>query len=349
MKAALFILLIFSNLAFSDEIDPLSQREKYRIKLQKLLDAKDKNQELGNFYENLIGDFDSAAKHYQSISDKKNSERILYLKNKFHDQDQTLNIIKSDMAKDISNRDLYDRYNQLEDLIKNYPDYYRRFEVFYTLGIVYMIMDKYKSSYESFQKSLELKPACHLFLPIISHLESSHQKWIRHIIISVTYIILFVLALITFVLLYYAKPWLFLKHKHITLGLLIIFLWVIVFYIGFYYFGKKIEFLEKENTKNSIQIYATPFTHGSGIASILFIYGLFGVIWTYLFSASAAIINSSPLKIIINYLFAWLIFTALLTHFYMLYCDGKCEFETYSKNILYYYKGSLSFNLKNIW
>ncbi|MBF0223824.1 MAG: hypothetical protein HQK76_00090 [Desulfobacterales bacterium] len=305
--------------------------------------------ESAKFHEESIGDYEAALKYYESTLDKKNIERILALKKKFQEQDNSLNMFRSEIGKDLSKYETETIINQLQDLLKNYPEYYRLFEVFYTIGIGYMRIDEYKSAYKSFNEALKLKPACHLFLPILLNIENAHKKWVRYIIKSITWIVLFFLSFTTLILFYFAQPWCWIKRKHIVLGLFFILFWTVIFFIVFYYFGNKIELIEKkameQNPKNIITVYATPFSAGSEIAAILFIYGLIGILGIYLFVIGTTLIKNKELRSVTNYLFAWIIFTALLVHFYIYYCDGICEFEPYSTNVLHYYRGSLSFTL----
>jgi tetratricopeptide (TPR) repeat protein len=299
------------------------------------------------FYENLVGNTTYALSLYSDIlrtnlpadhplksSAQKEISRLNSLKSQYKQEDNLLKRLQTPEI--ISPSDNSRQIQLLLSVIDKKPDYYRLSEVYYNLGRSYLAAENYRQAYLTLIKSLELKPAINFYLPVNVYKDMAQEKWIRSNINYACRAITGALLILTIIAFYSSRPWQWLKLKHLTVILIIALLWLIVFAVS-----DKLLVQNPKITDNTIAninasvpcfVSISPGSPNWQVLKNLFIYGLVGLSCLFAFSIGTSRLKRRWAMILINTVFAMLLFASLMTIFYMQYCDQKSAFDSDSQN-----------------
>jgi hypothetical protein len=317
------------------------------------------------FYENYVGNFDYAlilyanvlktnlsADHPIKISAQKGVDRLRTLKTQYGSENVLLKRMRpaESMSRDENNRMII----QLLTIIEKKPQFYRLSEVYYYLGRNNLAVENYRQAYMELKKAVELKPAINFYLPVNVYKDMAYGKWVRTIIHTVSYGTAGVLLIITMAAFYAARPWKWLKLRHLIAGVAIILLWLIILSISYPLLVSGGGLTDK----TIVEIIApTPcfisyWTDNPNrqVLINLFLYGLVGISGLFVFSVGTSRLKFRWAALLINIVFALLLFASLTTIFYMQNCDQKSAYYTESQtSALGYIRGGsyyVSFNME---
>ncbi len=312
-------------------------------------------QTYARFYEDLVGNTDYALMLYGNIlginlpednsikaSAKKEISRLKSLKAQYRAEDALLKGLQPPEI--ISPDKNSEQVAQLRSIIDKKPDFYRLHEVYYRLGRNYIAMGSYRQAYLLLEKSLELKPAINYYLPVDVHKNIAYAKWVRSTIKLITRGIIGVLLIVTIIAFYLSRPWRWLRLRHLITGLTIAILWLIILSISYILLVHKREISDKTivDISAAVPCFVSfgPENPNWQVVKDLFVYGLIGLSGLFVFSIGISRIKYRGVVLLINVVFALLLFATLMTIFYMQNCDQKSAFSSDAQNgILHYING----------
>ena len=345
----------------SDEAEALFAQGEYlkgRSILTKALNDPDPVQRVyalqayARFYENIVGNTDNAltfygdilrtnlpADHPMKLSAQKEISRLKQLKIQYKTEDALLR--KLQLSETVSPDENRKQITQLLAIIGQKPDYYRLSEVCYQLGRNYFATEDYYKAYISSKKAMELKPGVNFYLPVNVWMDAAYGKWVRANIHTASWAILGGLLVLTVIVFYACRPWRWLKFRHLIIGFSMVLLWLIVFGVSYKWFAGKPGVSEETMLKAGV---VPPYFFSFGpdgpywkVTQNLFVYGLVGVLGVFVFSIGIGRLKYRWAALLINLVFAALLFTSLTTVFYMRNCDQKSMFGSEAAGSVWYY------------
>ncbi|MCE5187193.1 MAG: hypothetical protein LLF76_13815 [Planctomycetaceae bacterium] len=293
------------------------------------------------YQEELVGNYDYALRLYQSIlknnlpkddplkaDAKEQMARIIELKSRYRAEDV---LLRSLQPPEVAKPDRCDRQTMLlRSIMESKPDYYRNYEVFYHLGRHYLVTQDYRRSCELLDRALQLKPAINFYLPLHTCRERAHRLWVQSNVNKGSFISVGVLLAVTIVSFYAARPWRWVRMRHLAIGFAGAALWVIVFAVFYKLTAARQIIPDESQTQISIvpPFYpdfgpGSPYWH---VAQNLCIYGLVGTLGVFVFAVGAAKFKRRWMAVMGNGIFSVLLFGTLLTIFYMYNCNEKSVF-----------------------
>lgn len=242
------------------------------------------------------------------------------------------------------------KIDALERLRSAHPDYYRRHEIGYALGVHHLTLREYTAAYDEFSAVLERLPAVYLSLPITTLAEMAHTYAVRSAINGWSWGILAALWIVTAAMFFAAKPWRWATWKHLTAGAALLAVWAVVFYVSFTILGELRPGLENVNQDGRYEIpcYARcdPFSPGSGTGHLLFAYGTAACWGIFLFSMGSTVIRRGPMRTAAQGLYAVLLCGSLLTVYYMRNFESVSIFTVQEGSVLYLAQANLNFEVR---
>ena len=312
-------------------------------------------QSYARFYENIAGNTDNALTFYGDIlrtnlpvdhplklSAQKEISRLKQLKVQYKAEDALLR--KLQLSEVVSPDENRKQITQLLAIIEQKPDYYRLSEVYYQLGRNYFATEDYYKAYISSKKAVELKPGVNFYLPVNVWIDAAYSKWVRANIHTASWGTIGGLLVLTVIVFYACRPWRWLKFRHLIVGFSMVLLWLIVFGVSYKWFAGKPGVSEVTMFEAGV---VPPYFFSFGpdgpywkVTQSLFVYGLVGVLGVFVFSIGIGRLKYRWAALLINLVFAVLLFTSLTTVFYMRNCDQKSMFGSEGVgSVRHYLKG----------
>jgi tetratricopeptide (TPR) repeat protein len=358
-----FVAYSYAQSSMADEAQRLFAKREYLNGMNILTKAMNSpdptekaraQQTYAAFYEDTVGNFDYALTFYNEIlrsslpednptklAALKAVSRLKLWKIQYRAEDLLLKKIKP--AESANENERKTQVAQLQSIIQQKPEYYRLSEVYYQLGRHYFAAGDYSGACAALKKSLELKPGVNFYLPVNVWADMAYGKWIRARIHLLSWAVLGGLLILTAIAFYAARPWRWLKFRHLLTGLLVIVLWLAVFGISYVWLTAGAPASQKTMFESGV---VPPYFFSLGpdgpfwmVTRNLFVYGLVGVLGVFVFSIGLSRIKHRWLASVINLVFAVLLFTALTTVFYMRNCDHKSMFGSDAAGSAAYYLG----------
>ena len=371
------ILFTYLRLACANPADPVSEakalflRQEYNKGLSLLNDSLRYStvsalqrtlilKALAEFYESLVGDTERAMVYYSEILSvnlpndhplksfaHQEISRFKTLEAKYIRENKLLEKLQYEPERD----KIKEQISQLQEIIKDNPEYYRLSEVYYYLGDRYLKLNEYRMACKWLKNAMELKPAINYYLPVQSYYDVAHEDWLRSVINKVSWALIVVLLVVSVSVFYASRPWQWVRPSHLAICLVVLFLWWAVFNIAHRSFGGEFKATEKLIGEMGLTrpafLNAAPASPGSDDVTYLFWYGIAGVVGSFVFSIGTSKFRNRTMALLVNLLFGLLLFVALVGVFYMRYCDTNGRFYSQAKNKLYYLKGNIYFNLRD--
>jgi tetratricopeptide (TPR) repeat protein len=372
-----FILFILVTCAYADLPDPASEAKalfeqgKYSEGFGLLTRARrDRDagplqranalKALAEFYEQLMGNPDGAERYYKMILKTKLSDdhplkalareeldRFSSLEKKYQKQNQSLKASRIASSRQEDKDEIKQSIAQLKALIRDNPEYYKLTEAYFYLGQNYMHLEEFRKARKLFEKCMYLKPSIKFYLPVRVWADTAHTRWIVSTISKTVWAILAVLTISAAIVFYTSRPWQWTRLRHIIPCLAVLFLWWVTFNISFIWFAETFEVTDELIKDIGAElpsfINAAPGSPGSQVTKYLFVYGIVGILGTFVFSIGISRLKSKWAALLFNSLFGLLLFASLTTVFYLRYCNDQSRFKSQAKNKLYYPKGLLCF------
>jgi hypothetical protein len=347
----------------SDEAQALFTKGEYiqgRNVLTKALNDPDPAQRASamlvyaRFYDNIVGNTDYAFNFYNDIGRMnlpendpvksaalKETNRIKDLKIQYKTEDAFLKKLKP--AELAGEHERFEIIAQLLSITQHKPDYYRLSEVYYQLGRYYFAINDFHKAYPALKKSLELKPGINVYLPVGTWKDKAYDKLIRADFHTASWGILGALLVLTAIAFYSARPWQWLKLRHLMIGIAMVVMWIVVYLILYTLVAARPGGSEKTMFQaNVIPPYFFSFGLDNPfwtVAKDLFLYGLVGTFGLFIFSVAISRLRCRWVSLMINFAFAILLFGSLVTVFYMRDCDQKSLFGSEGSGAFYYLAG----------
>lgn len=308
---------------------PLQQAQAYKL--------------LAEFYDKTVGDYDKAIQHYNKILDiypkdgealiaeaKNGISRIKLLKKQNAQKDNLLGKLRIQSGSLKDKQALQNEIKLLKLMIKDDPDYYRIAEAYYYFGQDYLLGRNYRSACKFFNKSLAIKPGIDFYLPVQTKLGFARESWVRTITFKTCWSAAGILLLITVFAFYISRPWKWVTIRHWAAGVAVIILWCVFYGLSCLLLGKNINLSSEAVGNIGIQypsfLSSSPGSLGSSLMIYLFAYGLIGVVWMFIFATAVSRLKFKWMRLIINFVFSLVLFSSLMTIFYLRYCDNKTLF-----------------------
>ncbi|MCK4753574.1 MAG: hypothetical protein KAS75_09005 [Planctomycetes bacterium] len=376
-KIIVTLLFVLTACAYANSFDPASEAQAL-IDMAQYGQARDiLNKAVGNesltdlqraqamktlaqFYAKFVGDTKSALRFYGRIL-KTNlpadnpakafaQAEILRFKNltvKYAPQDEILKKLRVFSSRKQNVEDTKEQITQLLSLVDNYPQYYRLSEVHYYIGSGYTAIKEHGKATKFFNQAQQLKPAVNFFLPVMGKARQAKGKWIRSITNKVSWGTIGVLLIVTAGAFYASRPWQWLQAKHITVGIIVLLLWTVIFCLAYVALTRGFQTSDKIALQVGAEIPtfmgAKLTSPGSRIAGHLFRYTLLMVVGVFIFAIATSRLKCKYSASILNAIFGLLLCAALLTVFYMRFCDNKGVLNSQAKGLSYYPKASIYF------
>jgi tetratricopeptide (TPR) repeat protein len=372
-----FILFILVTCAYSEVKDPASEakalfdqgqysegfglltrarRDRDTSPLQRANALK----ALAEFYEQLMGNPDGTARYYKMILKAELPDdhplkslargelaRFSSLEKKYQKQNESLKKLRIASSRQEDKDEIKERIEQLKALIKDNPEYYKLTEAYFYLGQNYLHLEEFRKACKIFEKCMRLKPCINFYLPVSVRADIAHTRWLVSTTSKTVWAILAVLAISSAIVFYTSRPWQWIRLRHLIPCLAVLLLWWATFNVSFTWLAETFEVTDELirdiNAELPSFINAAPGSPGSQVTKYLFVYGVVAVLGTFVFSIGISRLKSRRAALLINSLFALLLFASLTTVFYLRHCNDQSRFKSQAKNILYYPKGLLCF------
>ena len=309
-------------------------------------------QAYARFCENIAGNMDNALTFYGDIlrtnlpvdhpmklSAQKEISRLKQLKIEYKAEDALLR--KLQLSETVSPDENRKQITQLLAIIEQKPGYYRLSEVYYQLGRNYFATEDYYIAYILSKKAVELKPGVNFYLPVNVWMDAAYSKWVRANIHTASWGTIGGFLVLTVIVFYACRPWRWLKFRHLIIGFSMVLLWLIVFGVSYKWFAGKPGVSEETMFEAGV---VPPYFFSFGpegpfwrITQSLFVYGLVGVLGVFVFSIGIGRLKYRWAALLINLVFAALLFTSLTTVFYMRNCDQKSMFGSEAAGSVWHY------------
>jgi tetratricopeptide (TPR) repeat protein len=317
---------------------------------------------LAEFYEEFMGNPDGALRLYKKImrtrlhpghplklSARDQIARLNSLEDKYRRQNAILKRSRITAGRQKDETKITEQITRLEQLIQANPEYYKLAEAYYCLALNYMSLEQYGKSQRLFRRCKRLKPCIDYYLPVTARARVARNFWMTSAVTETACTVAGVLLILTALVFYGARPWRWMRPKHVACGLVMAFLWWAVFYASYGWLGHSFEVTEKAIAEIAAErpsfVSAKPASPGSVVTRYLFVYGLVGVLAMFVFAAGLAKLKRRWAVFIINSLFGLLLFASLTAVYYMRHCHQKTRFNSQADGGLYYPKGCLYFVL----
>lgn len=315
---------------------------------------------LAEFYEQLMGNPDGAVRYYKKILKaglpadhpvkslaRKELARFSSLEKEYRKQNALLKKLRIASSRREDEDRIKEHIAQLEALIKDNLQYYKLTEAYFYLGQNYMRLEEFGKACKLFEKCTQLKPCINFYLPVKVRADVAHARWIVSTTNKTVWAILAVLVISAAIVFYISRPWRWIRLRHLILCLAVLFLWWGTFNVSFRGFAETFEvtneLIREIGAELPSFVNAAPGSPGSQVTKYLFLYGLVAVLGTFVFSIGISRLKSRWAALLINSLFALLLFACLTTVFYLRHCERQSRFNSQAKNKLYYPKGLLCF------
>ncbi|MCP3943246.1 MAG: MFS transporter [Desulfobacteraceae bacterium] len=358
----LILLLFFINAtAYGNETTRIIHNAELKFKSGELFEGKALLQTLSNtdtlsypeqaiiynkiawFYEELVGNYQSAQRHSRHvlkyplpashdaiIEAKKRIERLDQYASQFRKE----NLIIRNMQIEATDRsDAINKINELKQLIQNSHEYPNMSIVYHHIGKHYLFLENYYKSYKIFSNLLESHPGIIFLLPTQSLMDKAKSKWHYVLVDTISKSAIIIVLILLSILLVLSKFWEWMNLKMLILLPISILIWAL-FLIGsswilnFFIPDQKYQYLPVPYF-----IQSTPFSPGSEILLTIFLYGILGIICSFLLSLSMRRFNWPNVGIIINCSILTLFMSALFASFYLNHCYTSGVFEKRANSI----------------
>jgi tetratricopeptide (TPR) repeat protein len=248
-------------------------------------------------------------------------------------------------------RQLAANARQLDRIITDSPTYHRSHEVYYTLGLTHLALDRPYRAYQAFGKALAAKPAMNLAQPVTRLHRSARIKWIRTLSRQLAWGLLGLLMTLLAVVGIRSKPWTWLRLRHLAAGLTVILAWSALFHLSHRWLANPDEAGRLINNDGAypkpVYIHTRPGTPGSEVADYLFVYGLTAVTGAFLFSVALGPMRRRIRAIALNTVFTIAFSAALATIYYLDHCDGAGRFYASEPLLAGLPSGYLAYHMKD--
>jgi len=237
----------------------------------------------------------------------------------------------------ISGDELMNTINLLTKQVEASPDYYRKAELFYSLGLAYQKSEKYGRAIKHLKKALKEKPAIDFMLPVTVKLNQAKERYQYRIVRSSVLAFLALFIVLTGLLFYRTKPWLWLKWKHSIPFVIVLVLWCVCYFLGFYILGSKIKEFHLQN--NSFQqidhffLFSGAGGPGGYFSMYLFYYGLWALSGLYVLSLALLVYERKWIKTTALLISGLLLFSSISILFYQNHLYGKGVEKDYGESI----------------
>ena len=218
----------------------------------------------------------------------------------------------------------------LREILDSHPDFYLNHEIRYLLGLLYLKTGRSFRADRQFAKASASKPALFMYLPVRRLQQNAREQWVRNLgrktALGVSAVLMAALAAAFAA----GRPWIWVRFRHLIVGVLAALLWSMVFWGAMAFIGQR---RGLEDIVNRDHFYPPPTyaeskwgSPGSEVAGVLFAHGTAALGATWLFSAMVGRMKKRRLAFVLNAAFATLSAASILTMFYFQHCDFKSRY-----------------------
>ena len=302
----LFILFLCIFSAYAGETTKIIHNAEWKFKngemhegkilLESLLNADNLsveekatiNNKIAWFYEELVGNYAYAerysrkalryslpASHRAIIESRNRIKRLKQNASKYREENRIINKMKIEA----SNRsDAENKVKELKLLIHHRPEYPDRSVAYHYIGKHYLYLEKYYKSYQVLSNVLKTRPGIIFLLPTESLMNKAKSKWNYFLVHSSARLIIIISLFIITLGLFLSKFWQWMNLKFFIILPIIIIIWALFLICGAWGLNFFIPDQKHLYLDTPVFILSNPFSPGSEILFIIFLYGVLGIV-----------------------------------------------------------------------
>lgn len=315
--------MLLESLSLSEN---LTLREKVRV-----------YNKLAWFYDEVVGNHQVALIHSRTVlglplpeSDVARREaqiRIEKIEKSFSNYRKEDELVEKMEMEAADKADAEHKIEVLEDLVKNKPYYYRISAAKHHIGKHYLYLEKYYKSYLVLSDLLESQPGIVFLFSTESLMNEAKTKWYDYLIRTSAFFIVVFSSLLVGVLLFLAKFWEWLRWRTFALIPIAVVAWglfllIISFVLDYFVPEQEYALLPKPQF-----IHTSPWSPGSEILIAFFLYGLLGILFSFMCAAGSQCFRNSKIRIAAVSMLSTLFIMATFSMFYLKNCTKVGFFE----------------------
>lgn len=295
------------------------------------------NNKIAWFYEELVGNYSYAerysrkvlryplaASHRSIIESRNRIKRLKQYASKYREENRIINKMKLDAS---SRSDAENKIKELELLIHNSPEYPDLSVAYHYIGKHYLYLEKYYKGYRVLSNVLKTRPGIIFLLPTESLMNKAKSKWYYFFVNSSAKMIIIISLFLISISLLLSKFWEWMNLKFFIILPINIIVWALVLIcsawgLNFFIPDQKHLYLE---TPSFIQ--SNPFSPGSEILFTIFLYGVLGIVCSFLLTLATQNFKWPKIRILINSTVLILFTSSVFTVFYLNNCYTSGVFE----------------------
>lgn len=299
-------------------------RKRRRLKPEVLVEILEARAE---FYESLVGDYKTALATYRIVPKAKLTEdKAQEIQSNISRLETLLveNKVGAELItklKKVKGVELVKLTGEVETFIENNPDSIWLAHLNHWLGVCYLENGNNHTAIPFFEKAMVQKPAIRFVYSTQQYRDKAHKQWKSNVFKYASWVIISVLMLVFIPLFYLSRPWEKLAIQHVSILVGMCMLWYAFFTIAAGWAGSSIDLVASRNGADVVT--STPGAALSDSLGILFAYGLVGVMGAFAISCSLLLINKLWIRMILNTVFSFLLFTALAIVFSQRHCPDE--------------------------
>ncbi len=310
---------------------------------------------LARFYEERVGNLDEALKanieilnlglpedHPAKVAARKRAERLRSWARRYAEEDALLEMAGIATT---DSEELEARVVDLRALIARRPDYPRLARAHYHLGDNLLSLKRYGEAYQAFSKARELRPGLSRDLPVEYNRREAYNDWMRDKVSMAVRGLLGLLLASAALLFYLSRPWRRLGLRHVLVLAAVLLCWWGLFALASRWSGR---WVAPSQEDPSAFLYSAPGSPGSGPLDTLFLYGLVGVLGSFILAVGTSRFRLRWTSALVTASGSLLLCGCLMTVFYLRYVDREGWFERREKGRLPYSRGAAYFDVPEI-
>jgi len=295
------------------------------------------NAKLAWFYEECVGNYAHAerysrkvlgyslpATHGAVVESRNRIERLKRNAIKYREENRIINKMKIDAS---SRKDAEKKIATLEALIRNRPEYPDLPVAYHYIGKHFLYLQKYYKSCNVFSKVLKMRPGIIFLVPTAALMDQAKTKWTYFLVSGSARLIILISLLTISIALFLSRFWEWMSLKVFILLPILTVAWAL-FLIGsawvlnFFIPDQKPLYLVAP-----VFMQSNPFSPGSEILLTIFLYGLLGLLGSFLLTLAIRDFKWPKSRMLINCLVPLLLTSAVFTVFYINKCYAAGIFE----------------------
>jgi hypothetical protein len=298
---------------------------------------------MARFYEELVGNYSYAerysrkvlrsslpASHRAIIESRDRIKRLDQYASMFREENRIITKMKIDAS---GKSDAENKIRELKLLIHNSPEYPDLPVAYHYIGKHYLYLEKYYRSYKVLSHVLKTRPGIIFLVPTESLMNKAKSKWHYFLVSSGAKLFIIISLFIISISLVVSKFWEWMNLKSFNLLTVVIIIWALFLACGAWGLNFFIPDQEHLYLETPIFIQSNPFSPGSEILFTIFLYGVLGIIGSFLLTLATQHFKWAKIRILTNSAFVLLFTSSVFTLFYLNNCYTSGVFEKRANSV----------------